>query len=220
MEGHKTQESSSTTTPCLSPPSSLKELQGQKRESILAYSKRVGAAHLAFRGLPQNPASYSLPVQSRKLIRSEQQSPTDDDHSSTCTSDHHPLGKYTSNQIIKIDRHSSVPRCAQEPASLRSHGSSSSSERVQVSQPSDLQTWAATASSQQLGWVTLPRLEIGVDLGKHILQSPRQPAQATRSARSGWGKLGNAEGEREGGIPPRLCCWSPSSLHLSTKCRS
>lgn len=149
------------------------------------------------------------------MICSEQQCPHHD-HSSTCTSDHHPLGKYTGNQIVKIDRHSSVPPSGQEPASPRSNGSSRSryrsSQRCRPGRPQP--------GSQQPGWVTIPRLAIGVDLGKQILHSPRQQAQATRSARSRWGRLGNAEGEEEGGIPPRLCCWSPSTLHLSTKCRS
>lgn len=67
-----------------------------------------GGSPAGIPGSPQNPGSYSLSVQSTKLIRSKQQSPHHY-HSSTCTSDHHPLGKYTSNQIVKIDRHSSVP---------------------------------------------------------------------------------------------------------------
>lgn len=87
-----------------------------------------GGSPAGIPGSPQNLASYSLSVQSRKLICSEQQSPHHD-HSSTCTSDHHPLGKYTGNQIVKIDRHSSVPPSAQEPASPKGYGSSRSRYR-------------------------------------------------------------------------------------------
>lgn len=126
-EGHKTQESSSIPTPCLSPPSSKRKSSKGRKGKHLRVFKAGGGSPAGIPGSPQNLA-FLLSVQSRKLICSEQQSPHHD-HSSTCTSDHHPLGKYTGNQIVKIDRLSSVPPSAQKPGSPRSNRSSGSRYR-------------------------------------------------------------------------------------------